>query len=182
MRRITGTHTVQKKATSRKQLCLKAICILSITLVSTVAFAQEQPIDDTDLTPPPLTTTSADKSSDTGKQQKTKKATAETATTIETTAASEAAAASETTGTSFDEAIPPDETIPEEPLGTVLPEAERKPLEIEGVDHALTAKYRDRYLTNTGRQRLAKALSDSAPYRPYITQQLQEKNVPLIQH
>src|SRR5574344_1504636 len=46
--------------------------------------------------------------------------------------------------------------IPEEPLGTVFPEAERKPLEIEGADDPLTEKYRNHYLTTAGRQRLAK--------------------------
>src|SRR5574344_517764 len=72
------------------------------------------------------------------------------------------------------------ETIPEEPLGDVIPDAERKPLELEGVDHELTEKYRVRYLTTNGKQWLAKALADSAPYRPYIRQQLAEKNLPLI--
>jgi membrane-bound lytic murein transglycosylase D len=73
-----------------------------------------------------------------------------------------------------------DGDIPPEQLGTVFPEAERKPLELEGVDHELTEKYRVRYLTTNGKQWLAKALADSAPYRPYIRQQLAEKNLPLI--
>jgi len=69
---------------------------------------------------------------------------------------------------------------PEEPLGTVIPDAARKTLEIDGADNSLTAAYRTRYLTNTGKQRLAKALADSAPYRPYIRQQLEAAHLPLI--
>src|SRR5574344_125873 len=150
----TGTHTtLRDKGTLRAKFAVKAACLLAAALAAATVFAQEANAGDEDTPPEPLTTTADD---------------------VEATTDGEA------TGASFDEAIPADEIVPEEPLGTVLPEAERKPLEIDGADHELTAKYRDRYLTNTGRQRLAKALSDSAPYRPYIRQQLAEKKLPLI--
>lgn len=68
----------------------------------------------------------------------------------------------------------------EQETGTTIPEAERTALGITGADHELTVKYRERYLTDTGRQWLAGVLADSVPYRPYIRQQLQKENLPMI--
>ena len=81
---------------------------------------------------------------------------------------------------SENEAPVEDDEVPEESLGEILPEPQRKPLEIEGADNPLTIKYRDYYLTNEGRKWLAKSLADSVRYRPYVRQKLTEKNLPML--
>ncbi len=68
--------------------------------------------------------------------------------------------------------------IPEDNI--ILPEPERVPLEFKGAEHALTKKYIERFLTNSGRAILAKSLEASSPYRPYIRNKLKEKNMPLM--
>jgi len=60
------------------------------------------------------------------------------------------------------------------------PRPERKPLELEGADHPLTEKYRERYLTERDRKWIIQALKRSVPYRPYIRQQLEAKQLPMI--
>lgn len=69
--------------------------------------------------------------------------------------------------------------IPEEPLGIILPDPSRKHVGIEGAENPLTVKWIEYYLTNSGKQALVKALSDSEPYRPYIREQLKQKKMPL---
>ena len=79
-----------------------------------------------------------------------------------------------------DEAAAPEPaTSPvEAALADTLPE--RKPLELDGVDNPMTVKYRERYLSERDRKWIIEALKRSVPYRPYIRQQLQAKQLPMI--
>ena len=52
-------------------------------------------------------------------------------------------------------------------------------LGIKGEDHELTQKFRDYFLTTGGQKLLVSSLENSVPYRPYVIQQLKEKNLPL---
>ncbi|MCH5290707.1 MAG: transglycosylase SLT domain-containing protein [Treponema sp.] len=64
--------------------------------------------------------------------------------------------------------------------GTVYPEPEYHEIGIEGVDHELTKKYREQYMTDSGRAWLSHCLAASVPYRPYIQARLKEKNMPMF--
>ena len=55
----------------------------------------------------------------------------------------------------------------------------KKEIGLDGVDNALTEKYRNQYLGAHGRKLLIESIENSAPYRPYIIQQLTEKGLPL---
>ncbi|MBP5359599.1 MAG: lytic transglycosylase domain-containing protein, partial [Treponema sp.] len=55
----------------------------------------------------------------------------------------------------------------------------KKEIGLDGVDNALTEKYRNQYLGAHGRKLLIESIQNSAPYRPYIIQQLTEKGLPL---
>lgn len=55
----------------------------------------------------------------------------------------------------------------------------RKEIGLDGLDKAMTEKYRNQYLGAHGRKLLIESIQNSAPYRPYIIQQLTEKGLPL---
>ena len=61
-----------------------------------------------------------------------------------------------------------------------IPLPQKKTLEIAGLEHELTQKYVNQYLTDHGRKWLCSALEDSIPYRPYIRKKLKENNLPQI--
>ncbi len=56
----------------------------------------------------------------------------------------------------------------------------KKSLDLEGLDHSLTQKWINYYLTPNGQKWLVKVLSNSIPYRPYIIEQLQANEMPMI--
>ncbi|HAO30699.1 MAG TPA: lytic transglycosylase [Treponema sp.] len=79
------------------------------------------------------------------------------------------------------EEVQTEEPVQDELLTEVeAKEINRKPLDIEGVDHALCQRFHNQYLTAHGRQQLVQALIDSAPYRPYIRQKLEEAGLPSV--
>ena len=57
---------------------------------------------------------------------------------------------------------------------------EKTELELPGVEQEQTQKFIKQFLTESGRKVLIKSLKNSEPYRPYIIEQLKEKNMPLI--
>ena len=74
-----------------------------------------------------------------------------------------------------------EEIVPQEVIeGDIYPLAEHKDLELPGYEKELTQKWINYYLTPQGQKFLIKVLYDSVPYRPYIREQLEEHNMPLI--
>ena len=70
------------------------------------------------------------------------------------------------------------ETIPEE--NKIVLEKPRVRLNVKGIDHPLTQKFRNQFLSNAGQKILITTLYDSIPYRPYIKKSLAEKDMPLF--
>lgn len=63
---------------------------------------------------------------------------------------------------------------------TVIPEAKRYSVGLDGMNHALTKKFRTQFLKDHGQKQLVQILYDSLPYRNYIRQQLKANKMPLI--
>lgn len=157
-----------------------------------ISFLFSQEVNSTKVTSTEVTTTSTEvtaveeTSTDNSTHQQTQRTENDTVNSTDDTIQQEQstdeddAVPEEKIDTSEDEILQQTEDITEEPTGTVIPEPERKPLEIEGVDNPLTVKYREHYLTNAGRQWLAKSLADSERYRPYVRQKLAENNLPML--